>query len=100
MDNKLVPGMINGNPSVELLLAGRDIDAGAFYTENILILVSKSRKTIVIFSGNFCDTLIYKRHDVVCDRSLNFFTQVFDGSASGTSTFCWKRSTDVSGVAR
>ncbi|XP_076804345.1 toll-like receptor 8 [Clavelina lepadiformis] len=58
VDYKLVPGMINGNPSIELLLAGRDIDAGAFSTENLLRLVSKSRKTIVLFSGNFCDTLI------------------------------------------
>ncbi|XP_076819364.1 uncharacterized protein LOC143465090 isoform X2 [Clavelina lepadiformis] len=58
VDYKFVPGMINGNPSIELLLAGRDVDAGVFSTENLLRLVSKSRKTIVLFSGNFCDTLI------------------------------------------
>ncbi|XP_076806327.1 toll-like receptor 8 [Clavelina lepadiformis] len=56
VDDKLVPGMINGNPSIELLLAGRDIDAGMSPNENLLRLITKSRKTIVIFSGNFCDT--------------------------------------------
>ncbi|XP_076820591.1 toll-like receptor 8 [Clavelina lepadiformis] len=58
VDNKLVPGMINGNPSIELLLAGRDVDAGAAPNENLLRLITKSRKTIVIFSGNFCNTPI------------------------------------------
>ena len=62
VDYKFVPGMINGNPSIELLLAGRDVDAGVFSTENLLRLVSKSRKTIVLFSGNFCDTLICRWH--------------------------------------
>ncbi|XP_076819350.1 toll-like receptor 9 isoform X2 [Clavelina lepadiformis] len=56
VDDKLVPGMISGNPSIELLLAGRDIDAGMSPNENLLRLITKSRKTIVIFSGNFCDT--------------------------------------------
>ncbi|XP_076805847.1 toll-like receptor 7 [Clavelina lepadiformis] len=56
VDNKLVPGMINGNPSVELLLAGRDIGVGSSSTENLLQLVTSSRKTIMIFSGNFCKT--------------------------------------------
>ncbi|XP_076803988.1 toll-like receptor 7 [Clavelina lepadiformis] len=56
VDDKQIPGMINGNPSIELLLAGRDIDAGMSPNENLLRLITKSRKTIVIFSGNFCDT--------------------------------------------
>ncbi|XP_076810304.1 toll-like receptor 7 [Clavelina lepadiformis] len=60
VDNKLVPGMMNGNPSIELFLAGRDIDAGASSTNNLLRLVTNSRKTVVIFSGRFCDTPICK----------------------------------------
>ncbi|XP_076806736.1 toll-like receptor 7 isoform X2 [Clavelina lepadiformis] len=90
VDDKLVPGMINGNPSIELLLAGRDIDAGAFSIENLLQLVRKCRKTIVIFSGIFCNS----------PNCSNLFTfQIFIVGASRTSTFCWKRSTDISGVA-
>ncbi|XP_076800581.1 toll-like receptor 7 isoform X1 [Clavelina lepadiformis] len=58
VDNNLVPGMINGNLSIELLLAGRDIEGGSFSMENLLRLVLKSRKTIVIFSGSFCETPI------------------------------------------
>ncbi|XP_076805148.1 toll-like receptor 2 type-2 [Clavelina lepadiformis] len=60
VDNKLVPGMINGNPSIELLLTGRDIDAGMSSTENVFQLVTKSRKTILILSGCFCNTSICK----------------------------------------
>ncbi|CAK8681864.1 unnamed protein product [Clavelina lepadiformis] len=60
VDNKLVPGMMNGNPSIELFLAGRDIDTGASSTNNLLRLVTNSRKTVVIFSGRFCDTPICK----------------------------------------
>ncbi|XP_076817272.1 toll-like receptor 8 [Clavelina lepadiformis] len=58
VDNKLVPHMINGNPSIELLLAGRDIGVGRATTEDLLRLVTTSRKTIVILSGNFCNTSI------------------------------------------
>ncbi|CAK8686963.1 unnamed protein product [Clavelina lepadiformis] len=71
VDKKLVPGMINGNPSIELLLAGRDIDVGMSTTENLLRLVTKSRKTIVIFSGNFCDNPIC-RYVLVALQELQY----------------------------
>ncbi|XP_076806311.1 toll-like receptor 7 [Clavelina lepadiformis] len=54
VDNKLVPGMINGNPSIKLLLAGCDVDAGISSTQNLLRFVTSCRKTILIFSGTFC----------------------------------------------
>ncbi|CAK8686990.1 unnamed protein product [Clavelina lepadiformis] len=54
VDNKLVPGMINGNPSIKLLLAGRDVDAGISSTQNLLRFLTSCRKTILIFSGTFC----------------------------------------------
>ncbi|XP_076807029.1 toll-like receptor 7 isoform X1 [Clavelina lepadiformis] len=58
VDNKLVPGMINGEPSIKVFLSGRDIEVGSAPTENLLRLVSMSRKTILILSGHFCDTPI------------------------------------------
>ncbi|XP_076821479.1 toll-like receptor 7 [Clavelina lepadiformis] len=56
VDYKLVPGLEERKPSFEVRLIGRDNACGAAPTQQLIRLVTKSHKTIVFLSGNFCNT--------------------------------------------